>query len=186
MRTGKCTNSSIPKAILPIRHDDEVIPESIINQVLAFTGIYMTLFVVATLCMLAMGLDMVSAASSVAATLGNVGPGLGSVGPLANYAHLPCAGKLLLTFMMLVGRLEIFSVLVILTPAFGRSRTDLGHFRSQFMIPSWLTVARGTIAPVFVLSSSSASAHSLGFPSASKCFLRALSVGIIDSTSTAH
>ncbi len=107
-----------PKAVLPIRHDDEVIPESIINQVLAFTGIYMTLFVVATLCMLAMGLDMVSAASSVAATLGNVGPGLGSVGPLANYAHLPCAGKLLLTFMMLVGRLEIFSVLVILTPAF--------------------------------------------------------------------
>ena len=107
-----------PKAVLPIRHDDEVIPESIINQVLAFTGIYMTLFAVATLCMLAMGLDMVSAASSVAATLGNVGPGLGSVGPLANYAHLPCAGKLLLTFMMLVGRLEIFSVLVILTPAF--------------------------------------------------------------------
>jgi trk system potassium uptake protein TrkH len=68
--------------------------------------------------MLAMGLDMLSAASSVAATLGNVGPGLGSVGPMADYAHLPAVGKLLLTFMMLIGRLEIFSVLAILTPAF--------------------------------------------------------------------
>ncbi|HHY11797.1 MAG TPA: TrkH family potassium uptake protein [Firmicutes bacterium] len=109
-----------PKAILPIRHDEEVVPESIVSQVLAFTGIYMGLFILATFCMLAMGLDMLSAASSVAATLGNVGPGLGSVGPMANYAHLPGVGKLLLTFMMLVGRLEIFSVLVILTPAFWR------------------------------------------------------------------
>ncbi len=94
--------------------------EQAIPSVRRFTGIYMALFAVATLCMLAMGLDMVSAASSVAATLRNVGPGLGSVGPMANYAHLPGAGKLLLAFMMLVGRLEIFGVLVILTPAFWR------------------------------------------------------------------
>lgn len=107
-----------PKAILPIRQDGEIVPENVMNQVLAFTGIYMGLFVFATLCMLAMGLDMLSAASSVAATLGNVGPGLGSVGPMANYAHLPAVGKLFLTFIMLIGRLEVFSVLVILTPAF--------------------------------------------------------------------
>lgn len=107
-----------PKAILPIRQDGEIVPENVMNQVLAFTGIYVGLFVFATLCMLAMGLDMLSAASSVAATLGNVGPGLGSVGPMADYAHLPAVGKLLLTFMMLIGRLEIFSVLAILTPAF--------------------------------------------------------------------
>jgi len=103
---------------LPIRHDGEIVPENVINQVFAFTGLYMGLFVLGTLCMLGMGLDLLSAASSVAATLGNVGPGLGSVGPMASYAHLPTAGKLLLTFMMLIGRLEIFSVLAILTPAF--------------------------------------------------------------------
>jgi trk system potassium uptake protein TrkH len=107
-----------PKAVLPIRHDGEIVPENVINQVFAFTGLYMGLFVLGTLCMLGMGLDLLSAASSVAATLGNVGPGLGSVGPMASYAHLPTAGKLLLTFMMLIGRLEIFSVLAILTPAF--------------------------------------------------------------------
>lgn len=107
-----------PKAILPIRQDGEIVPENVMNQVLAFTGIYVGLFVFATLCMLAMGLDMLSAASSVAATLGNVGPGLGSVGPMANYAHLPAVGKLFLTFIMLIGRLEVFSVLAILTPAF--------------------------------------------------------------------
>ncbi len=107
-----------PKAVLPIRHDDEVLSEALVAQVLAFTGIYMAFFVLGTFCMLGMGLDMLSAASSVAATLGNVGPGLGLVGPMSSYAVLPALGKLLLTFMMLLGRLEIFSVLVILTPAF--------------------------------------------------------------------
>lgn len=109
-----------PKAVLPIRQGDQVIPENIVSQVLAFTTIYLAAFAGATLVMLTMGLDMISAISAVAATLGNVGPGLGSVGPMASYAHLPGAGKLVLSFMMLIGRLEIFSVLVILTPGFWR------------------------------------------------------------------
>ena len=61
---------------------------------------------------------MMTAISSVAATLGNVGPGLGSVGPMENYLHLPFLGKWLLTLCMLIGRLEIYTVLVFFIPAF--------------------------------------------------------------------
>ena len=62
------------------------------------------------------GLDMLSAFGAVAGTLGNVGPGLGSVGPTDNYAHLPAVGKWLLTLFMLLGRLEIFTVIVLFSP----------------------------------------------------------------------
>jgi trk system potassium uptake protein TrkH len=62
-------------------------------------------------------MDMTSAASAVASALGNVGPGLGSVGPVANYAHLLPFAKVILTFLMLAGRLEIFTVLVLFLPA---------------------------------------------------------------------
>ncbi len=106
-----------PKAVLPIRNE-EIIDEGLVNQVIAFIGIYLGLFVFGTFCMLTMGLNLLSAASSVAATLGNVGPGLGSVGPMASYANIPAAGKILLALMMLLGRLEIFSALIIVTPAF--------------------------------------------------------------------
>ena len=75
-----------------------------------------------TVFMSAVGLDGISALSSVAATLGNVGPGLGTVGPAANYASVPDIGKVALTFFMLIGRLEIWTVLVLLTPAFWRAR----------------------------------------------------------------
>jgi trk system potassium uptake protein TrkH len=67
-----------------------------------------------------LGLDMSSAVSSVAATLGNIGPGLGAVGPAYDYALIPQSGKVLLTFMMLLGRLEIVTVMAVLTPAFWR------------------------------------------------------------------
>jgi trk system potassium uptake protein TrkH len=65
-----------------------------------------------------MGLDMATAFGSVAASLGNIGPGLGSVGPTDNYAHLPTAGKWFLTFLMLSGRLELYTVIILLSPSF--------------------------------------------------------------------
>jgi trk system potassium uptake protein TrkH len=66
------------------------------------------------------GLDLVSAGASVIACLGNVGPGLGSVGPTDNFAHVPAFGKFVLSMCMLVGRLEIFTVFVLFFPSFWR------------------------------------------------------------------
>ena len=73
-----------------------------------------------TLFMLVLGLDLISAVSAVAATLGNIGPGLGLVGPALNYALIPAPGKVLLTGLMLLGRLELFTVLVIMSRTFWR------------------------------------------------------------------
>jgi trk system potassium uptake protein TrkH len=68
----------------------------------------------------ALGLDMVTALTAMASCLGNVGPGFGSVGPMDNYAAIPAAGKWLLSFGMLLGRLEIYTIIVLLMPAFWR------------------------------------------------------------------
>ncbi len=68
-----------------------------------------------------LGLDFLSAMGSVATTLGNVGPALGSVGPTDNFAHIPILGKWFLSFLMLLGRLELFTILVIFSPAFWKS-----------------------------------------------------------------
>jgi trk system potassium uptake protein TrkH len=110
-----------PKAVIPVRHNGRAVGQEIIGDVLAFLVLYVALFAVATIVMSATGLDMVSAAGSVAATIGNIGPGLGSVGAIDNYAHIPLFGKWVLTFCMLTGRLELFTVLVLLTPSFWRS-----------------------------------------------------------------
>ena len=70
--------------------------------------------------MCSLGLDLVSAFSSVAACIFNVGPGLGSVGPVQNYLHMPFLGKWLLIFCMLLGRLEIYTVIVLIMPEYWR------------------------------------------------------------------
>lgn len=80
----------------------------------------MGVFVISTLIMASLGLDMISAFSSVAACLFNVGPGLGLVGPVSNYASVPVLGKWVLIFCMLLGRLEIYTMIVLLVPEFWR------------------------------------------------------------------
>ena len=64
------------------------------------------------------GLDPLSAASAVASSLGNIGPGLGSVGPLFNYAHIPETGKLIFSLLMIIGRLEIYTIFILFTRSF--------------------------------------------------------------------
>ena len=107
-----------PQAVLPVRIGHRTIPREIVSNIGGFFLIYIMLFVLGVLAMSILGLDFVSALGSVAATIGNIGPGLGSVGPTDNYAHIPTAGKWILAFMMLVGRLEIYPVIIMLTPAF--------------------------------------------------------------------
>jgi trk system potassium uptake protein TrkH len=86
--------------------------------VLAFIVFYLLIFMGGSVFMAGLGLDMESAMGAVASALGNIGPGLGSVGPAETYAQLPHVGKWLLSFLMLLGRLELFTVLIIFAPAF--------------------------------------------------------------------
>jgi trk system potassium uptake protein TrkH len=74
--------------------------------------------VVGVIVMAALGYDLGTSFGSVAATLGNIGPGIGLVGPIENYAHIPGFGKWFLSFLMLIGRLELFTVLILFSPGF--------------------------------------------------------------------
>jgi trk system potassium uptake protein TrkH len=105
-----------PHAIFVLKTGDKPVSENILQGISAFFITYVLIFAVCSIAMCAIGFDMVSAASSVAATLGNVGPGFGLVS--ADYASVPIIGKIILTLCMWVGRLELFTVLVLLTPAF--------------------------------------------------------------------
>jgi trk system potassium uptake protein TrkH len=113
-----------PRAIRYVTLDGHVVDERVMHSVLGFVLIYVAMFVVGTLLMTTFDLDLVGAASSVAAALGNVGPGFGSVGPYGNYSILPGAAKALLSLMMLIGRLEIYSVLTLFLPQLWRQRSQ--------------------------------------------------------------
>lgn len=105
-----------PRAVLVPRVGGKIVEREAMNSIAVFFIVYMALFVGASLVMAGMGLDLVSAISSVAATLGNIGPGLGIVGPMDNYATIPQAGKWVLSLCMLLGRLELFTVLMLFVP----------------------------------------------------------------------
>ena len=105
-----------PRAVLVPRVGGKIVEKEAMNSVAVFFIVYMALFVGASLVMAGLGLDLISALSSVAATLGNIGPGLGVVGPMDNYATITPAGKWVLSFCMLLGRLELFTVLMLFVP----------------------------------------------------------------------
>lgn len=109
-----------PSAILPVRFNGKAVPQNITYTIAAFVLIYLVIFFGGSLVMSAIGLDFPSAIGSVTATLGNIGPGIGSVGPVDNFAHMPVIGKLFLSFLMLLGRLELFTVLILFMPYFWR------------------------------------------------------------------
>jgi trk system potassium uptake protein TrkH len=109
-----------PHAITSVKLGGKAVPAEILSSIWGFTILYLTLFVLSALVMAALGLDVVSAFSAVAACIFNVGPGLGMVGPTQNYLAVPLPGKWLLIFCMLAGRLEIYTVIVLLIPEFWR------------------------------------------------------------------
>ncbi|MBW6491363.1 MAG: TrkH family potassium uptake protein [Lentimicrobium sp.] len=107
-----------PQALLPVRLNGRSISQSVILNVLAFFLIYIIIFAFGSLIMTMLGLEFESAVGSVAASLGNIGPGLGIVGPVENYSSIPATGKWILAFFMLLGRLELFTVLILFSPSF--------------------------------------------------------------------
>ena len=111
-----------PHAILPVRYNDKAIPQAIVFNILGFFILYMLSFVVGMLVFALLGLDFQTALGAAASTVGNVGPALGDLGPVNNYSGLPAAAKWWSSFLMLLGRLELFTVLILLTPFFWRNR----------------------------------------------------------------
>ena len=109
-----------PHAVLSVKLGGKPVPQEILTSIWGFFFIYLGFLVLSTLIMAALGLDLVSAFSSVAACICNVGPGLGVVGPMTNYAAIPLPGKWILILCMLLGRLEIYTVIVLMVPAYWR------------------------------------------------------------------
>ena len=109
-----------PRVVAPVRLEHHTVDRAIVASVWGFMGAYLACFLLVGVLLTAMDLDMVTSFSASIACLGNIGPGLGSVGPADNYAHLPLAAKWLLSLAMIVGRLEVYTVLVLFLPEFWR------------------------------------------------------------------
>lgn len=109
-----------PNAIIQARYNNKTVSDSIAYNILGFFILYMLSFIIGAVGFGSLGINFESAVGLSASTLGNVGPALGDFGPSSTYAALPQAGKLWATFLMLLGRLELFTVLIILTPFFWR------------------------------------------------------------------
>jgi len=109
-----------PHTITIVKLGSIPIPQTIMRSIWGFFFLYLGIYVIATLLMSFIGLDLISSISSVASCLGNVGPGLGTVGPMDNFSGIPIAGKWILIICMLLGRLEIYTIIVLLVPEFWR------------------------------------------------------------------
>ncbi len=107
-----------PRSISQVRINNTVIPDSVLRSIMGFLALYMLLFFVSTILLASMGVDMLTAIGAVASCIGNIGPGFGTVGPAENFAHLPVLGKWLLAWCMLLGRLEIYTVIILFVPEF--------------------------------------------------------------------
>ncbi|NVJ89209.1 MAG: TrkH family potassium uptake protein [Flavobacteriaceae bacterium] len=109
-----------PNAIIPVRFDGKSVSQNIVFNILSFFIIYMFIFIMSSVILSLLGLDFVSALGAAASSLGNIGPAIGTVSPVDNFAHLSTAAKWFCSFLMLIGRLELFTVLILFTPFFWR------------------------------------------------------------------
>ena len=107
-----------PRAVIPVRINDKSVEQSIVYNVLAFFFIYLFIFIMGALVIAMFGHDILTAAGASIACLGNIGPGIGRVDPSNNFAFFSEGAQFFLSFLMLLGRLELFTVLILLTPAF--------------------------------------------------------------------
>lgn len=109
-----------PKAVIPVRIGNDVVTNEVVESAHTFLTLYILFFALGTAVIAALGLDLVSASSAALSALSNTGPGLGMVGPMSNYAAVPDLGKVVLTILMLLGRLEIYTVLLVFSVRFWR------------------------------------------------------------------
>lgn len=107
-----------PRAVAIIRFDDKSVDEDLLIKIGAFIVLYFGIFLFSAFLLMSLNIDPLSSVTSVASCLAGIGPGLNKVGPMSNYAHLPSLAKWILDGCMLLGRLEIFTALVLFSPSF--------------------------------------------------------------------
>ncbi len=107
-----------PKLVVPVRHNGRMVEPEVLFTIAGFMILYLVTFSTATILLAATGLDLVTSFSAAVSAMSNVGPGLGSVGPTSNYAHLTDLAKWILSAGMLLGRLEIYTVFVLFSSSF--------------------------------------------------------------------
>jgi len=109
-----------PHAVTHVKIAGKAVPEDVVRSVLGFLSLYMGLFAISVVLLAGLNVDIMTAFGAVAASIGNIGPGFGMVGPVENYSQIPVVGKWLLIWCMLLGRLEIYTVIILLVPEFWR------------------------------------------------------------------
>jgi len=124
---GKMTRNEFkrmihPNAVLPVKINKIAVPPSTQSSILLFIILYALIFIVSWLSMMAMGIGNVEAFGTVVSSISSIGPGLGTCGPAHSWNCLPDGGKWLASFLMLIGRLELFTVLILFTPQFWKKR----------------------------------------------------------------
>ena len=110
-----------PNAIIPVRYNNKTVSQDIVFNIMAFFILYLLVFAVGALVFGLLGLDFVTSLGGSASSLGNVGPAFGNLSPVNNFNSLPILGKWWSAFLMLLGRLELFTVLILFTPYFWKS-----------------------------------------------------------------
>ncbi|MBE3093822.1 MAG: TrkH family potassium uptake protein, partial [Actinobacteria bacterium] len=109
-----------PNAFIPVRLGKHIIPQNIIYNLLVFITLYFIMMCLGTFVISIMGYDIITSFSTSASMLGNIGPGIGTFGPFTNYSSVPMAGKWFLSGLMLLGRLELLTVMILFTRNFYR------------------------------------------------------------------
>jgi trk system potassium uptake protein TrkH len=112
-----------PRAVIPVRMDGGNIHDDALAMGMLYILVYLGLVFLATMILITLGVDLLSAFSATVAATGNVGPGLGTVGSMSNFAAIPDAGKWLLTVAMLLGRLEIYGLIIFFLPHIWKARS---------------------------------------------------------------
>lgn len=107
-----------PNAVQNIRYNGKLVSEKTCVSIISFVVLYLFLFLIGSLLIVITGSDLITSSSAVAASLGNVGPGLGLAGPMSNYAHFPDSAKIILSLLMIIGRVEIIAILTLFTRSF--------------------------------------------------------------------
>lgn len=107
-----------PNAVIPVRQNGKAVQPDIIAKIGAFVLLYFFIFGISSVLLTILGMNLISSMGAVAACLANIGPGLDTTGPVTNFSSVPWIGKWILSFVMLLGRLEIFTVFILFTPSF--------------------------------------------------------------------
>jgi trk system potassium uptake protein TrkH len=107
-----------PRAITTVKLDERILSKDILGSIWGFVFLFLFVYSIAIIAMSATGLDIITSATTVISAMSNVGPALGEAGPTENYSTIPTVGKWILTFCMLAGRLEIYTVLILFIPQF--------------------------------------------------------------------